>query len=51
MLPGAVIDRYIPKLIVCTRRAGLDRTIGLDNIFEGLDEALARARELVAVPR
>jgi sulfate permease, SulP family len=31
-------------------RAGLDRRIGLDNIFENLDDALARARGLVAHP-
>lgn len=31
-------------------RAGMDKDIGLDNIFDNLDEALKRARELVAAP-
>ncbi len=31
-------------------RNGFDQRVGLDNIFENLDDALARAREIVAAP-
>ena len=31
-------------------KAGMDTEIGLDNIFDNLDEALARARELLGAP-
>src|SRR5262249_32656140 len=31
-------------------KVGLDKKLGLENIFENLDDALAKAREIVAQP-